>query len=156
MLGSAAGMGRQHVAIEEYRALADFRYYLRRFLVFAEASAKLEHLSASQYQVLLALKGLPPESRSTIGYLADRLQVKHHSAVEIVDRMARRGLVRRVRASADRRQVFVTLTRSGSGLLRRVAARNLHHLRATQPALVKAIAAILEGSPRGSERRRKM
>jgi DNA-binding MarR family transcriptional regulator len=139
-------MDRHDIKIDEYRALADFRYYLRRFLVFAEASAKLERLSASQYQVLLALKGLPAGASPTVGYLAERLQVKHHSAVEIVDRMASRGLVRRATAGSDRREVFVTLTASGSELLRKVAARNLRQLRATQPALMSAVTAVLKSS----------
>jgi DNA-binding MarR family transcriptional regulator len=138
-------MGRQDLEVDEYRALSDFRYYLRRFLVFAEASAKLERLSASQYLVLLALKGLPRDASPTIGYLAERLQVKHHSAVEIVDRMASRGLVRRAGGGPDRREVFVTLTGAGSGLLRKVAARNLRQLRATEPALMNALTSVLKG-----------
>src|ERR1700681_1210130 len=150
-------MGRHDLKVDEYRALAEFRYYLRRFQGFAEASAKLERLSASQYLVLLALKGLPPDASPTIGYLAERLQVKHHSAVEIVDRMARRGLVRRASGGADRREVFVTLTGAGSGLLRKVAARNVRELRATQPALMNAITAVLKSQgtksgPDGSNR----
>jgi hypothetical protein len=61
-------MGGHDLKVDEYRALAEFRYYLRRFLVFSEASAKLERLSASQYQVLLALKGLPPDAKPDAKY----------------------------------------------------------------------------------------
>src|SRR5919206_1623843 len=94
----------------EYRALAELRYQIRRFLRFSEREARRAGLEPRQHQALLALKGLPPDRLPTIGELAERLQVEHHSAVELVGRLVERGLVERTRAAADRRLVLLALT----------------------------------------------
>ena len=132
--------------LKDYRALAAFRYYLRRYVLFAEQSARAERLSQSQYLVLLALKGAPDAVNPTVGYLAERLGVRHHSAVGLIDRMATRGLVRREGGQSDQREVFVYLTGKGARLLRAVAGRNLAQLRSTHLVLTRSIADVLRGA----------
>src|ERR1700692_3474102 len=77
----------------EYRALAEFRYQIRRFLQFSAEAARQYGLEPQQHQPLLAVKGPPDDVRPTIGELAERLQIQHHSAVELVDRLAEHGAV---------------------------------------------------------------
>lgn len=127
----------------DYRALAAFRYSLQRYLVFADQSARASGLSRPQYIVLLALKGAPPDSKTTIGYLAERLKVRHHSAVGLVDRMTKRGLVRRSAGDTDQREVFVYLTSKGNRLLQSVAGRNLAELRSAHADLKEILRAVL-------------
>src|SRR5512147_256953 len=95
------------ITLADYRALAEFRYQIRRFLGFSERAARSSGLEPRQHQLLLALKGLPDEAQPTIGVLARRLAVEHHSAVEMIDRLERRKLVARLRDAADRRRVLV-------------------------------------------------
>src|SRR5207245_9809935 len=97
----------------EYQALAQFRFLIRRYLNNGEKAARSVGLEPQQYVGLLALRGLPPEQEPTIRSLAERLQIQHHSAVELVDRMEKRGLFRRERARRDRRQVYLYVTRRG-------------------------------------------
>jgi DNA-binding MarR family transcriptional regulator len=123
----------------DYRALAEFRYRLRRFLRFSEEAARKAGLEPQQHQLLLAVKGLPKESKGTIGALAERLQIQHHSAVELVDRLAERGLVRRLRDPSDRRQVLVRLRPSGEKILRELSIYHLAELSVIGPDLVKVL-----------------
>jgi len=89
--------------IEDYQAVAEFRHQIRRYLKFSDAAVRGSDLEPRQYQLLLALKGLPPNVRSRIGELAEQLQIQHHSAAELVDRLEASGLVRRQRSTHDRR-----------------------------------------------------
>jgi len=132
----------------EYRALADFRYELRRFLHFSERAARSAGLEPQQHQVLLALKGMPEGGQATIGVLAERLQIEHHTAVELVDRMESHGLVRRVRVGDDRRYVLVELTHKGESLLGLLSVFHRVELRSIAPVLWHAIKAL------GSRKRR--
>jgi DNA-binding MarR family transcriptional regulator len=81
---------------QDYRRLSEFRYLIRRFLEFSEAAAARAGLTPRQHQALLAIKGAQ-DSPATIGYLAERLRIRHHSAVELVDRLAEAGLIERWR-----------------------------------------------------------
>src|SRR5215472_8508510 len=110
---------------EEYRALAEFRYQIRRYLQFSAEAAREHGLEPQQHQLLLAIKGLPDDVRPTIRELAGRLQIQHHSAVELVNRLAEHGAVRREHTGADRREVLLRLTRQGASLLRRLSLA--HH-----------------------------
>ena len=129
----------------EYGALARFRYHLRRFLHFSEQAARAAGLEPHQHQVLLALKGLGQAGGATVGPLADWLQVRHHSAVELVDRTARRGLVERVPDPADRRRVLVRLTPAGEGVLHRLSVEHQAELRTAAPALLASLSLLLDG-----------
>lgn len=131
--------------MNDYAALADFRYHIRRFLHFSEQAARLSNIEPQQHQLLLATKGYrgAPDEGPTIGYLADRLQIRHHSAVELIDRMVAHGLVERCHGERDRRQVIVALTRYGERILKKLSADHVRELRETGPALVAALEAIV-------------
>ena len=136
-------MRQAELSAGEYRALAGFRYYLRRFLHFSEVIATAAGIETQQYLLLLAIKGLPEGRTPTVGEIAERLQVRHHSAAELIDRTEARGFVRRERGEHDRRQVLVRLTRKGDVLLRRLAARHRAELRAIGPDLTTALENVL-------------
>jgi DNA-binding MarR family transcriptional regulator len=98
---------------KKYESLADLRHHIRRFLHFGELAVCEVGLEPRQHQLMLALKGLPRGTRPRIGELAERLQIRHHSAVELVDRLATGGYVKRQKAENDRREVLLTLTSKG-------------------------------------------
>ncbi|HTX66950.1 MAG TPA: MarR family winged helix-turn-helix transcriptional regulator [Opitutaceae bacterium] len=125
--------GRGPLTRNEYEALAAFRHALRRFLAFSARAARAAGLSPQQHQALLAVKGAG--GRPTIGALAAQLERRHHSAVGLVDRLARRGLARRERSAADRREVRVVLTVRGERLLAGLSAAHRDELRRVGPAL---------------------
>jgi DNA-binding MarR family transcriptional regulator len=129
---------------EHYQALAEFRYQLRRFLRRSEDAARAVGLEPQQHQLLLAIRGLPPGYEPTIGELAERLQVQHHSAVELIDRLEQRGLVRRERSQRDRRQVYVRLTPDGERLLEELSAFHWQELQETAPRLIAALSRIAD------------
>src|ERR1700686_1524788 len=108
-----------------YRSLAELRYEIRRFLSFSERKARAAGLETQQHQALLALKGLPQGLTATVGALAERLQVQHHTAVELTDRLAVNGLIIRARNRADRREVLLRVTRRGESVLRELSLA--HH-----------------------------
>jgi DNA-binding MarR family transcriptional regulator len=123
----------------DYELLADLRYQIRRFLCAREAAARAAGIAPQQSLLLLQLKGLEGRRSATIGALAERLQIRHHSAVGLVDRLARRGLVSRRRDARDRRQVVVTLRPEGDRVLRRLALASLADLRTEGPRLVDVL-----------------
>ena len=127
----------------DYQTLAEFRYQIRRFLAFSEEAARTYGLDAQQHQLLLALKGLPPGTAPTIRALADRLHIRHHSAVGLVDRLDGKGLVTRRPDSADRRCVHVTVTRRGEAILRRLTAIHEKELSSAGPALLRTLHTLL-------------
>jgi DNA-binding MarR family transcriptional regulator len=127
----------------DYRALAEFRYQIRRFLRFSEQVAREAGLEPQHYQLLLALKGLPEGRRATVGELAERLQIQHHSAVELIARLARRGLVCKQRDRHDQRQVIIALTAHGEELLCKLALHHRAELQIIGPALVHTLHSIL-------------
>lgn len=126
-------------AVPHYQKMAEFRYQIRCFLRFSEQAARAAGLEPQQHQLLLALKGLPVGKKATIGVLAERLQIQHHSAVELIDRLAGRKLIRRYRSRVDRRQVFVRLTASGEKVLRELLLYHLQELQSVGPSLVKIL-----------------
>ncbi|MFI5094797.1 MAG: MarR family transcriptional regulator [Candidatus Acidiferrum sp.] len=135
----------------EYRALAELRYLIRHFLREGDTNARAAGLEPQQYLMLLAIRGLPEGCDATIQTLAERLALKHHSAVELIDRLETHGYVRRTRSRADRRQVFVSLLPRGERFLEQVARKRIGELRATGKMLVGAIEALLKrGNRNGS------
>src|ERR1700687_4031464 len=104
----------------EFRALAEFRYQIRVFLNGSEQAARAAGLEPQQYLLLLALRGLPPGGEATIRGLAERMQLRHHTVVELVDRLECQQLLRRERSRTDRRQVIVHLTPRGEKILSRL------------------------------------
>jgi DNA-binding MarR family transcriptional regulator len=140
----------REVTLADHRRLAEFRYRIRRFLAFSEAAARAVGLEPQQHQVLLAATGLPDGIEPSIGVLAERLQIQHHSAVSLVDRLEERNLVQRVRGEEDHRQVFVRLTPTGETLLRELSRHHLAELRASGPLLVQALTAVLTAADSGN------
>ena len=139
----------REIRLGEYRALADFRHQLRRFLWRREQAARAAGISPQQYQLLLALKGLRSGAPATIGELAEQLQIRHNSAVGLIDRLAARGLVLRRRAAGDRRRVLIALTRAGEAKLRRLALFSLTELQHEGPALARAQTTLWRAGRRG-------
>ena len=119
----------------QYEALAAFRYAVRQFLHYSEQAAVSAGLTPQQHQALLALKGFPGRDDITIGELAEHMQIRHHSAVELVDRLAAEGLVRRKASTVDRRQVRITLTARGLRSLEGLSASHKDELRRIAPSL---------------------
>lgn len=120
---------------QDYETLAAFRYALRTFLRFSETAAEQVGLSPQQHQALLAIMGFPGRDYVSIGELAERLQVRHHSAVGLADRLEAQGLIERRPPENDRRQVFVALTPRGIDLLEQLAVSHRVELRRLKPAL---------------------
>jgi DNA-binding MarR family transcriptional regulator len=146
---SAAALSKQ-----DYVALARFRAALRRFLRFVEAGAREAGLTPQQHQLLLAIRGCPDRDWAAVGDLAASLQVRHHTAVELVDRCASLGFVRRAIEPGDRRRVHVHLTPKGLRKLERLTRRNRSELEGLRRAL--DVNVLPEPSPLGldkSERR---
>src|SRR5215471_6326025 len=113
------------ITTPEFRALAELRHRIRYFLKDGDAAARSEGLEPQQYLLLLAIRGLPEDAPAKIQTLADRLALKHHSAVELIDRLEQRELVRRARGREDRRQVLISVTPKGQRLLERVVRQRL-------------------------------
>jgi DNA-binding MarR family transcriptional regulator len=134
------------ISITEYQTLAEFRYQLRRFLRFSEQAARAAGLEPQQHQLLLALMGLPEGKKATIGTLAERLQLAHHSTVELVDRLVERGFIQRSRDEADQRQVLVTLTAQGEEVLRDLSLSHRTELRSFGPTLVQVLNTLLNNT----------
>src|SRR5512146_2825282 len=131
------------ITAADYQALADFRFHIRRFLRFSEQVARAAGLEPQQHQLLLQLKGLPADVPPRIGELAERLQIQHHSAVELVDRLVRRGLVRRRRGGSDRREVLLELTARGEKTLLELSLHHREEIRSSGPALVRALQTLM-------------
>jgi DNA-binding MarR family transcriptional regulator len=123
----------------DYARLADLRYQLRRFLGCREEAIRSAGVEPQQYALLLQLKGLQGRGAATIGALAERLQIRHHSAVELVDRLVARRMVDRRRNGRDGRAVEVTLRPAGQAVLRRLALNSTAELRSDGPALVRVL-----------------
>ena len=128
--------GHEEISKTDYQSLAEFRYQIRRFIHYSEQVARSSGLEPQQHQVLLAIKGLPDGKQSSIGELAERLQLQHHSTVELVNRLSEHGFVERRRDEEDQRRVLVFLTRQGEEILQQLSAFNLAELRSTAPRLV--------------------
>ena len=121
----------------DYGTLADFRYHLRRFLRVREEAAKSAGVEPQQYQLLLEVKAFEARKLApTIGELAERLQIQHHSAVGLIDRMARRELVARRQVSTDQRRVLIVLRPRGRAIVKTLAVQSLAELRSEAPALL--------------------
>ncbi|MGB6692252.1 MAG: MarR family transcriptional regulator [Terracidiphilus sp.] len=121
------------------KALAEFRYQLRRFLLFSECAALEAGLQPQQHQLLLQVAGAPENTAVTISYAAERLALKHNSAVELVDRSEREGLLKRRADVDDKRRAILCVTRKGRLLLGRLAGDHAKELNELAPRLTKAL-----------------
>jgi DNA-binding MarR family transcriptional regulator len=121
---------------DAYCTLADFRYLIRRFLMFSQEVARATGLSPRHHQALLAIKGFAGTDAPTVGDLAERLCIRHHSAVELADRLAEAGLIERAHDAHDRRRVFLLLTAVAEQRLGGLSAAHLEELHRLRPALL--------------------
>ena len=125
-----------HVTLAEYRRLADFRYALRRFLRFSEEAAIAAGIPPQQHQALLAIKGFSADAGSiTVGELAERLQIAHHSAVGLVQRLIKEDLVQKQQGGQDRRQMQLRLSARGEEVLAQLSSVHREELRRIAPRL---------------------
>jgi DNA-binding MarR family transcriptional regulator len=132
------------ITTAEYRALAELRYRIRHFLREGDSVARAAGLEPQQYLLLLAIRGLPEGEEATVRTLAERLALKHHSVVELIDRLQAHGYVVRSRNREDRRRVLVSLLPRGERLLEQVARHRISELRSNGHQLVRAINELLE------------
>jgi DNA-binding MarR family transcriptional regulator len=133
----------KRLTLSDYQALAEFRYQIRKFLHFSEQAVQAAGLERGQYQLMLAIKGIPEDVRPRIRELADRMQIQHHSAVELVNRLEAGGYVKRERASEDRREVLLALTAKGERTLEELALHHHEELQNAAPDLVAALRKVM-------------
>ncbi len=129
-----------------FRSLAEFRYQIRIFLNGSEEAARKAGLEPQQYMLMLALRGLPTSREASIRELAERMQLRHHSVVELVDRLEKRQLLHRERSRTDRRQVILHLTPRGEKILTELAKQRISELRTAAPVLVRALTAVIRST----------
>jgi len=143
----------KRLTLSDYQALAEFRYQIRKFLHFSEGAVHTAGLERGQYQMMLAIKGMPEGVRPRIRELADRMQIQHHSAVELINRLEARGYVRRERAQDDRREVLLQLTPKGEKVLAELALHHHEQLRSAAPSLVSALRRVTRGGRESAHKR---
>ncbi|MGA6984383.1 MAG: MarR family transcriptional regulator [Candidatus Sulfotelmatobacter sp.] len=149
------------LSLSDYQALAEFRHQIRRFLHFSEQAIQAAGMERGQYQLMLAIKGMPTGIRPRIRELANRMEIRHHSAVELVNRLEAGGFVHRTRAEDDRREVLLALTPKGEKVLAELALHHQQELRSAGPELVAALRRVMReggdgsGKPRTSAKKRK-
>lgn len=134
----------------DYETLAELRYQVRRFLRVRELAAQAAGVAPQQYLVLLQIRGATGRQPVTIGFLAERLQIHHHAAVQLIDRMAQPGLVARRRDERDRRAVVVELRPRGESLLRKLAQYSIAELKSEGPALASSLRRLMMTAGRRS------
>jgi len=128
------------VNLEDYHALAEFRYLVRKFLRFSkDILSAAGRLTPEQYEALLAIKAFTSPEGLTITQLSERLQIKHHSAVNIVDRLVERKLITREAAKTDRRRRHIKITAKGEKLLQELAAAHWKEMRTRSTEMIKAL-----------------
>jgi DNA-binding MarR family transcriptional regulator len=137
-------MPKRSKATTDYRSLSDFRYEIRRFLSFSEKAARGAGLEPQQHQALLTIQGLPPHRVATVGVLSERLQIQHHSAGELADRLEAKRLIRRSRTQQDRRTVVLRMTARGEKLLGDVTLPHLAELETAGRKLLRTLGLLLK------------
>jgi DNA-binding MarR family transcriptional regulator len=137
----------------DYSALADLRYEIRRFLNFSAVAARAAAVEPQQHQALLAIKGRPSGFGTTVGVLAERLQIRHHSAVELSRRLEARGWLRRSRSGPDRREVQLRLTPRAERLLAKLSLAHRDELRNAELRLIRALSRAVARRPDPRRRR---
>jgi DNA-binding MarR family transcriptional regulator len=133
------------LTVADYKALAEFRYQIRRFLHFSDRAVQKAGLERGQYQLMLSIKGMPADLRPRIRDLANRMQIQHHSAVELINRLEAGGYVRRERAMNDRREVLLALTPKGEKVLGELALHHHKELQEAAPQLVASLRRVMAG-----------
>jgi DNA-binding MarR family transcriptional regulator len=140
----ASGSSKRAISHEEYRRIAEFRYRIRQFLHFSEEAARANGIEPQQHQLLLAVKGLPPGSRPTIKAVSSRLCLRHHSTVELANRLVAHGAITRRHSDEDAREVLLELTPHGEQILRELHLLHWRELQSAGPSLTDSLKAIVE------------
>jgi DNA-binding MarR family transcriptional regulator len=140
---SVSGVHRD-LSLSGYQQLAELRYQIRRFLHFSEEVARANGIEPQQHQLLLAIKGLPKGTRPTVSALSARLCLRHHSTVELINRLEERGWVVRRHGEQDRREVLIELTSHGEQLLNNLSVLHWEELQSSGPALSQALQAMVQ------------
>jgi len=143
---------KRSLSLAAYRSLAELRHQILRFLRYSEDAAREYGIEPHQHQLLLAIKGLPDDKLPTIGELADRLQIRHHSAVELINRLATQGFVKRAVSNVDRREVLIRLTPAGERVLHALSVEHQTELTKTGPELMKALNAVLKVATKANKK----
>ena len=129
-----------HLKPNDYQTLAEFRYLLRKFLRFSkDFLGDKAGLNPEQYEALLAIKAFASPDGFTISQLSERLQVKHHSAVNIVNRLVARSLITRQTTEEDRRRRHIQLTAKGEKFIEELAALHRKEIRSRSGEMIKAL-----------------
>ena len=134
----------------EYQHFAEFRYQIRKFLQFRADAARDAGVEPQQHQLILAIKGAPNGTATTIQYLAERLCIQHNSAVELVNRSVKKGLVVRRRDNTDLRRVAVLLTPKGEKVVRSLIDDYRAELAEARTELLKSLRPLLRGTRNNS------
>jgi DNA-binding MarR family transcriptional regulator len=142
------------ISVGEFQQLAEFRYRIRQFLHFSEEAARANGIEPQQHQLMLAIKGLAEGTRPTVTALSARLCLRHHSTVELANRLEERGAARRRHGEEDRREVLVELTPYGEELLEKLSVLHWKELQTAGPALSDALRAIVHSRARSEGRAR--
>ena len=129
-------------------AIAEFRFRLRRFLSFSETASEELGVPAQQYQLIQVVAAVPGDRAATISYIAERMLLRHNSAVELVDRAEKSGLVRRVIDERDHRRSVVDITEEAEAVLSQLVSRHLAELQSEGPALISALQKIIGNEAR--------
>jgi DNA-binding MarR family transcriptional regulator len=140
---------KRSLTLSEYRKLSEFRFQIRRFLRFSEDAARARGLEPQQHQALLAIKGAPPGEEPTIAFLAHRMQLAHHTMVELVDRVVEKGLAERKPCTTDRRSTLVELTPQGNKVLGELSVLTYSELQTKFVELMDALQRVLDDRPQG-------
>ena len=127
------------VSLPQLRTLAEFRYCLRMFLQFSENAAQKLGLQPQQHQLLLQIAGAPEGTATTVGFAAERLGLRHNTAVELSNRSAEAGLIRRKQGDKDRRRVLLELTSKGKRLLDSLSIEHERELDELAPQLIQTL-----------------
>jgi DNA-binding MarR family transcriptional regulator len=127
------------VPLAQVRTLAEFRHRLRLFLQFSENAAQKLGLQPQQHQLLLQIAGAPDGTDTTVGYAAERLGLRHNTAVELSNRCEEAGLIQRQPAEDDRRCVLLKLTPKGKQLLNSLSIDHARELYELAPQLIRTL-----------------
>lgn len=142
-MSTSPGASHLTISAAAYQQLAEFRYRIRSFVHFSEQAVRSAGIEPQQHQLLLAVKGLPEGTRPTVTALAHRLCLKHHSTVELINRLEQRGAVVRHHSDQDRREVLIELTPHGEEILERLSVLHWQEVQSLAPALSNALETIV-------------
>ena len=140
------------LTVDDYRSLAEFRYQIRRFLYFSEGAARSVGISPQHHQLLLALRGLPEAIPPTVHEIAQRLQIRHHSAVELTNRLTRCGFIQKRRDHSDGRRVLLVITPRGEAVLRKLSLIHRAQLESAGRDLIGTLQKLLKKNERLHEK----